>query len=125
MSKDLNLLNPGFYNLPPSTTIMDEFPWLELPEDGLPFYGTVIAASLITLYVLFRFSYDSEAAINYTVSPPSQIHPDWKGETLEKPSIKVSPIGCSSDFILMLGTGSQIFRNPMLLPGDWTTSRPR
>jgi hypothetical protein len=70
---------------------MDDFPWLELPDDGLPFYASIVVASLLTLFLLFRFAHDSEAAVDYTVTPPSQVHPDWKGEILKTPSIKVSP----------------------------------
>jgi hypothetical protein len=81
--------------------IMDDFPWLKLPDDGLPFYASVVVASLLTLFILFRFSYDSEAAVDYTVASPSQIHPDWKGEILETPSIKVGSDSLRDETVLM------------------------
>ena len=48
--------------------------------------GLVVAiAGLVVLWA----KPDAEAAVDYSVPLPQQCQPGWKGEVLEKPSIKV------------------------------------
>lgn len=49
-------------------------------------------ATLSLFYLLFRS--DPEAAVPYNVAPPEQVKPGWKGEVLEKLSMKVSCSKC-------------------------------
>jgi hypothetical protein len=68
---------------------MEEFPWFELLEDNLPLYASIAVAALLGAFLSYQFWKDPEAAIDFSTPEPAQIHPDWKGETLENPSIKV------------------------------------
>jgi hypothetical protein len=68
---------------------MEEFPWFDLLEDDLSLYASIACASLLVAFALYQFWTDPEAAIDYSTPEPAQIHPDWKGEILENPSIKV------------------------------------
>ncbi|KAF1991571.1 aldehyde dehydrogenase [Aulographum hederae CBS 113979] len=61
---------------------------LEQLED-LSLYIT-LAVGALTLFLLIKSSLpDPEAAVNYTVPVPEQCRPEWKGEILEEPSIKL------------------------------------
>jgi hypothetical protein len=103
---------------------MEQFPWLELPEEGLPLYASIAVTFLLALVLLLWFSRDPEAAVKYTVSPPPQIHPDWKGEILDTPSIKVSGSQAKT-MALMDHLDLQVFCYPVLLSSYRTASRPR
>ncbi|EKG18060.1 hypothetical protein MPH_04750 [Macrophomina phaseolina MS6] len=52
-----------------------------LPQDpnGLQAYLALAAAALTSLFFLAWYSYDAEAAVDYSVEPPEQCLPGWKG----------------------------------------------
>ena len=49
----------------------------------------IALAALIPLLLFLFFRPDPEAPVPYTVPPPPECHPDWKGEILDSPSLKV------------------------------------
>lgn len=49
--------------------------------------GAVGAATLFFLYLLLRT--DPEAPLQYSVPPPEQAQPGWRGSVLQEPSLKV------------------------------------
>ncbi|KAI8934513.1 hypothetical protein NX059_008213 [Plenodomus lindquistii] len=55
---------------------------------SIALYGSLWVAALAFIWITCRA--DPEAAVKYEVEPPEQAQPGWKGEVLEKPSIKVS-----------------------------------
>ncbi|KAF1997864.1 aldehyde dehydrogenase [Amniculicola lignicola CBS 123094] len=59
-----------------------------LEEYNLYVLGAIGAATVLLLYFLLRT--DAEVAVPYNVAPPDQATPGWKGDVLEKPSLKVS-----------------------------------
>ncbi|KAK5149345.1 hypothetical protein LTR04_007173 [Oleoguttula sp. CCFEE 6159] len=52
--------------------------------------STALIVALITVYLYRRLKPYSDVAIDYDVPTPEQCRPDWKGEVLESPSLKVS-----------------------------------
>ncbi|KAI4215512.1 MAG: hypothetical protein LQ351_001981 [Letrouitia transgressa] len=72
-----------------------EVSMFSLPSD---LQRTSLSAALLIFFVLslscifaYRvFSVDYEALVDFAITAPEQIDPGWKGEVLEKPSIKVS-----------------------------------
>ncbi|OCL08674.1 ALDH-like protein, partial [Glonium stellatum] len=52
-------------------------------------YAIAVAALIPILLILFFLRPDPEAPVPYTVPPPPECHPDWKGEILESPSLKI------------------------------------
>ncbi|KAF2083649.1 aldehyde dehydrogenase-like protein [Saccharata proteae CBS 121410] len=50
--------------------------------------GVSVATTIVAL--LWLIFDDPEPAVDFTVAPPEQCHPGWKGEVLEKPSLKVA-----------------------------------
>jgi hypothetical protein len=50
-------------------------------------YGSLWVAALSVIWIFCRA--DPEAPAKYAVEPPEQAKPGWKGEVLEKPSLKV------------------------------------
>lgn len=68
---------------------MDSFPGdLELKE-GLPQLIVIAIVGLASVYVFARLFTDPEAAVDYSIPEPEQLHPDWKGKVLDEPSLKV------------------------------------
>lgn len=61
-------------------------------------YGSLWVATLAFIWITCRA--DPEAPVTYTVEPPAQAEPGWKGDVLQEPSIKVycsnPPIECFS-----------------------------
>lgn len=60
-----------------------EIPWFEL---------LVIAISTGFIFIVFNqivLNDSAEQPVNFSVSTPEQCKPDWKGDVLEQPSIKV------------------------------------
>ncbi|KAH9874912.1 hypothetical protein J1614_004400 [Plenodomus biglobosus] len=55
---------------------------------SLALYGSLWVATLAFIWITCRA--DPEAPVKYSVEPPAQAEAGWKGEVLEKPSIKVS-----------------------------------
>ncbi|TID19401.1 Aldedh-domain-containing protein [Venturia nashicola] len=69
---------------------MEAFPGdLEL-EDGLPQLIIIAIVGLASVYVFARLFTDTESAVDYTIPEPEQLHPDWKGEVLDEPSLNIS-----------------------------------
>ena len=60
-----------------------DLPWLEI----CIFFGSIIV--VITIFNNVVLSPDIERPILFKVPVPEQCNPDWKGEVLECPSIKV------------------------------------
>ncbi|KAJ4339417.1 Meiotic Sister-Chromatid recombination aldehyde dehydrogenase [Ascochyta clinopodiicola] len=48
--------------------------------------GAVGAATLYFLYLLLRT--DVEAPVPYSIAPPEQAQPGWRGVALQEPSLK-------------------------------------
>lgn len=68
---------------------MDPFPGdLELKE-GLPQLIVIAIVGLCSVYIFARLFTDPEAAVDYTIPEPEQLHQDWKGKLLDEPSLRV------------------------------------
>ena len=52
-------------------------------------YAIALAALIPLLLFLLFLRPGPEAPVPYTVPPPPECHPDWKGEILDSPSLKV------------------------------------
>jgi hypothetical protein len=50
-------------------------------------YGSLWIAALSAIWFFCRA--DPEAPVKYAVEPPEEAKPGWKGEVLEKPTLKV------------------------------------
>jgi hypothetical protein len=61
---------------------------LELKE-GLPQLIVIAIVGLCSVYIFARLFTHLEAAVNYQIPKPEQLHPDWKGKVLDEPSLKV------------------------------------
>jgi len=57
--------------------------------DRISDYSSYTTALIPLLLFLFFLRPDPEAPVPYTVPPPPECHPDWKGEILDSPSLKV------------------------------------
>lgn len=57
--------------------------------NGTQSYVALAAAALTALVFLVWYSYDSEAAVDYSVEPPEQCLPGYKGRELDSPSLNV------------------------------------
>jgi hypothetical protein len=53
------------------------------------FYGVLWAVAISIIWYFCRA--DPEKPVKYVVEPPEQAMAGWKGEVLEKPSLKVVP----------------------------------
>jgi hypothetical protein len=58
-----------------------------LDEYGVYVLGAVGAATLYFLYLLLRN--DAEAPVPYSVAPPEQARPGWRGPFIQEPTLKV------------------------------------
>ena len=72
---------------------MDAFNQHWLSQQDVPVSALVTFVGSIA-FVIFVFkiavlSDNGERAVNFRVPPPEQCHPDWKGEILRQPSLKV------------------------------------
>lgn len=56
----------------------------------IPFYVSFTLCSLATFVLYVCLKPDPEAAIDYYIPIPEQCHPEWKGEILQDPSLKVA-----------------------------------
>lgn len=60
-----------------------------VPSDiGTIVSGLATILSIWLIYALLRV--DPEKAVDFSIPPPEQCSPDWKGKTLDDPTIKVS-----------------------------------
>lgn len=91
----MNIHSPEFFTsvaLPPqqeSRLQMDAIGLGTSLGNGIPFYISFILCSLATFTLYIYLKPDPEAAIDYHVPAPEQCHPEWKGEILQNPSLKV------------------------------------
>ncbi|KAF2190439.1 aldehyde dehydrogenase [Zopfia rhizophila CBS 207.26] len=77
-------------------------------------FGGIGVLTLVFFYYVFRK--DVETAVSYHVTPPEQAQPDWKGEILESPSLKIS--GSSAIQCYCPATGASLGRvNPSTADG--------
>lgn len=53
-------------------------------------YGSLWIAAFTLIWFFCRGN--PERAVKYVVEPPPEASPDWKGEVLESPSLKVSSL---------------------------------
>jgi hypothetical protein len=58
-----------------------------MDEHGVYMVAAVGAVTVCALYLLLRT--DAEASVPYTIEPPEQARPGWKGDVLDKPTLKV------------------------------------
>jgi hypothetical protein len=58
-------------------------------ENGIPTILVLAIVALISIYAFTTLFTDPESAVDFDVPEPEQLRPDWKGEILENPSIKV------------------------------------
>ncbi|KAF2499567.1 aldehyde dehydrogenase-like protein [Lophium mytilinum] len=56
---------------------------------GFELYGAGIVSISAVLLVLYFLRTDLEAPVPYHVSPPKECSPQWKGEILDNPSLKI------------------------------------
>jgi hypothetical protein len=54
--------------------------------------GTTLVLLISTVALLSFLTREPESAIPYKVNPPSQCSPDWTGQILDEPQIKVYAI---------------------------------
>lgn len=57
-------------------------------------YGSLWAVALSIIWFFCRA--DPEAPVKYTVEPPEEAKPGWKGELLEEPTLKVCEVGINT-----------------------------
>lgn len=57
--------------------------------NGPQAYVLLATAAITTLFFFTWYTFDSEAAVDYSVEPPEQCSPGWKGRVLDEPSLKV------------------------------------
>lgn len=89
--------------------------------------GAIGIIAAITFYLVF-LKLDEEEAVPYDVTLPEQARPDWKGEVLSQPSLKVSFIQYIDIMENSLTRPFQDFwllPHPMLQPSYRRSSRAR
>ena len=95
-----------------------QLPWLEI---------SVFLLSIIFLFAAFKVVVhddDGEESPHFKVPVPEQCSPEWKGEILEKPTVKVPPpFYMAVELTSVTDLGIQ--RHKMLLPSQWPTTRTR
>jgi len=79
-------------------------------------YGSLWAVALSAIWFFCRA--DPEQPVNYVVEPPEQAKPGWKGEVLDKPSLKVHTNSARVRLLNSLRIGLWRLSNPMLRPRD-------
>ncbi|KAF4537504.1 Aldehyde dehydrogenase [Lasiodiplodia theobromae] len=58
--------------------------------NGPQAYVLLATAAITTLFFFTWYTFDSEAAVDYSVEPPEQCSPGWKGRVLDEPSLKAA-----------------------------------
>jgi len=58
--------------------------------DGYNAYILIAVLVVTSCFFIYTIWSDTEAAVPYSVTPPEQVAPGWKGEVLQNPSLKVS-----------------------------------
>lgn len=118
-------MNPGVTLTSQSLSIpaMDnppvQLPWLEI---SIFLLSIVIIFAALKIIVL---NDDEERLVHFQVPVPEQCSPDWKGEILEDPTVKVpSPFAVAVRELTRV-TGPRIERYQMLLSSQWSTARTR
>ena len=58
-------------------------------EYQLRLYVSAVLVALFASFLVWCIQPDPEAAVNFSVPSPDPCSPEWKGEILDRPSIKV------------------------------------
>lgn len=104
---------------------MESFPGdLELKE-GLPQLIVIAIVGLASVYIFARLFTDPEAAVDYTIPEPEQLHPDWKGEVLDEPSSKVYPLASTTQNSANFFPDLRLECHTMLRSSYRSIARPR
>ena len=111
---------PSPMDVPSFTQPPPDLPWLEI----CIFFGSVIF--LVTFFNNIVLSEDKERPVSFKVPIPEQCNPDWKGDLLEDPNIKVP--SWSTIIILLMRKKAEMNqtdprhqRHPMLQPSQRTS----
>ena len=94
-------------------------PWLEI---------SVLLLSTVFLFAVFKvivLDDDEERIVHFKVPIPEQCSPEWKGEVLEEPTVKVPSPFYTAVRRLTSVTDFGIQCHKMLLPSQWPTTRTR
>ena len=86
----------------------------------------IVALLSTTIYFLVPHD-DGEQPVHFIVPIPEQSKPDWQGEILENPSIKVQYIKVSTLLHIQtkwVSIGSRVKLNSMLLSSKWCFTWP-
>ena len=96
-----------------------QLPWLEISIFLLSIAFIFAALKIIVL------DDDEERFVHFTVPVPEQCSPEWKGEILEEPTVKVpSPFAVAArELTGALDPGIECYK--MLLPSQWSITRTR
>jgi hypothetical protein len=86
-------------------------------------YGSLWIAALSAIWFFCRA--DPEAPVKYVVEPPEQANPGWKGEVLEKPTLKVLIVYEYTTVRQLTYSGLGILPNTMLRPCNRRSTRAR
>ncbi|KKY13573.1 putative aldehyde dehydrogenase [Diplodia seriata] len=65
-------------------------PTLSESLNGPQGYLVLATIALTTLFCFTWYTYDVEAAVDYSVEPPEQCSSGWKGRVLDQPSLKIT-----------------------------------
>ena len=105
--------------LKPHPLSMDDpsarLPWLEISILLLPIVFLLAAFKTIVL------DEDEERFVHLKVPIPEQCSPDWKGEVLDEPTVKVPCLFDMAVGTLLRTTDIGIECHKMLLPSQWPT----
>jgi hypothetical protein len=95
-----------------------------MDQHGVYIVAAVGAVTVCALYLLLRT--DVEAPVPYSIEPPEQARPGWKGDVLDEPTFKVRLLGQTKPTIPKLtSTGLGLGPDPMLCPRDRRGPRTR
>lgn len=75
---------------------------------------TWVAVVFATAVLWFTTKGDSEAAVNFEVPLPKQCEPDWQGEVLQEPGLKVCFAFPSCSFLSFSGFSSLLWNHEFL-----------
>jgi hypothetical protein len=64
-------------------------PGIDTSDYQLQLYASAIVVALLASLLIWCIQPDPEAAVQFLIQPPEACSKDWKGEILDKPSIKV------------------------------------
>ena len=97
----------------------DQLPWLEI---------SIFLLSIVVIFATLKITVlddDEERSVHFQVPVPEQCSPDWKGEILDEPTVKVpSPFAVAVRELTRV-TDPGIERHQMLLPSQWSIARTR